>query len=73
MDEGKHMCYHVGHLDVEQSVGVLVLEDVGQSSGIALIPPQRADPAGVMLVHHTLEDLHTHFIPQPTCLVEKNM
>ena len=50
------MCYHVGHLDVEQSVGAQVLEDVGQSSGVALLPSQGADPSGVMLVHHALED-----------------
>ena len=51
------MRYHVGHLDVEQSVGAQVLEDVGQSSAVTLIPLQRADPSGVMLIHHTLEDL----------------
>lgn len=27
-------CYQVGHLDVEEAVGVLVLVDVGQSSGV---------------------------------------
>ena len=57
-DGWEPMCYHVGHLDVEQSVGAQVLEDVGQSSGVVLVPPQGADPSAVVLVHHALEDLH---------------
>lgn len=48
-------CYQVGHLDVEEAVGVLVLVDVGQSSGVRIIFPQRADPAPVMVVKYSLK------------------
>lgn len=46
--------YQVGHLDVEEAVGVLVLVDVGQSSGIGLIFCQRADPAPFMVMKFCL-------------------
>lgn len=44
----------VGCPDVEQAAGVLVLIDVGQSSGVRLVRLQRADPAPVMLVEYSL-------------------
>lgn len=49
-------CYQVGHLDVEEAVGVLVLVDVGQSSGVRLIFHQRADPDPVMVIKYSLKN-----------------
>lgn len=49
------MCYQVGHLDVEEAVGVLVLVDVGQSSGVRIIVLQRSDPAPVMVMKYSLK------------------
>lgn len=47
--------YHVGHLDVEQTVGVFILVDVGQSSGICFVLGQRTDAANVMVMKYSLE------------------
>lgn len=47
--------YQVGHLDVEESVAVLELIDVGQSSGVRIVLLQTADSAPVVLVKHRLE------------------
>lgn len=49
------MCYQVGHLDVEEAVGVLVLVDVGQSSGVRMIFLQRSDPGSVMVMKYSLK------------------
>lgn len=46
--------YQVRCFDVEEAVGVLVLVDVGQSSGVWLIFCQRADPAPLMIMNHSL-------------------
>lgn len=54
-----YMCavcrYQVGSLDVEEAVGVLVLVDVGQSSGVRIIFLHRADPAPVMVMKYSLK------------------
>lgn len=49
------VCYQVGHLDVKEAVGVLVLVDVGQGSGVRIIFLQRSDPAPVMVMKYSLE------------------
>lgn len=48
--------YQVGHLDVEEVVGVLVLADIGQSSGVRFILRQRADPAPVLVIKYSLKN-----------------
>lgn len=47
--------YQVGSLDVEEAVGVLVLVDVGQSSGVTVILLHRTDPAPVMVIKYSLK------------------
>lgn len=50
------VCYHqVGRLDVEEQESLLLLVDVGQSSGIRAISRQRRHPFPVMVVEDNLE------------------
>lgn len=48
-------CYQVGSLNVEEAVGILVLVNVGQSSGVRMIFPQRTDPAPVVVINYSLK------------------
>lgn len=50
------VCHHqIGRLNVEEQVSVLLLVDIGQSSGISNISRQRTHQFPVMVVENNLE------------------